>query len=118
VGTCLLAVRPSRERFARSRASIIGKGHFLGIPPGDEELMAHISQLYATFVTRNCDNPTIAAAIGLCLDLMGTSLIPLNDPISVTERSYVVPGTTTGGYVPEMVYPFIIAGTHNFVAAP
>ena len=72
----------------------------------------------ATFVARDCDNATIAAASELCLDLMGTSLIPLNDPISITERSYIVPGTMTGGYVPEMVYPYIIAGTHNFVAAP
>jgi hypothetical protein len=88
----------------------------IAIPPDDEELLAHISELYATFVTRNCDNPTIAAAGELCLDLMGTSLIPLDEPISITERSYVVPGTTTGGYVPEMVYPYIIAGTHNFVA--
>lgn len=90
----------------------------IDIPPGDTALLANIAQLYATFVARDCDNPTIAAAPALCIDLAGTSLIPLNDPISITERSYVVPGTTTGGYVPEMVYPYIIAGAHNFVAVP
>lgn len=90
----------------------------IAIPPGDAALIAHAERLYATFVARDCNNATIAAASELCIDLVGTQLIPLQDPISITERSYIVPGTTTGGYVPQMVYPYIIAGTHNFVAVP
>lgn len=87
----------------------------IAIPPGNQDLRTHLPKLYATFVTRDCTNSVIAAS-ALCVDLMGDSLIPLDEPISIIERSYVVPGTTTGGYVPEMVYPYIIAGTHNFVA--
>lgn len=88
----------------------------IAIPPGSQDLRTHLSKLYATFVTRDCTNSVIAAASALCVDLMGHSLIPLDEPISIIERSYVVPGTTTGGYVPEMVYPYIISGSHNFVA--
>lgn len=86
------------------------------IPPGDTALSANIDKLYVTFVARNCNNATTGAASDLCINLEGTSLIPLNDPISITERSYILPGITTGGYVPQMVYPFIVAGTHNFIA--
>jgi hypothetical protein len=86
------------------------------IPPEDTELTEHISKLYVTFIARNCNNSTIAAANTYCIDLMGSSLIPLDDPISIVERSYVVPGRTTGGYPPEMVYPYIIAATHTFIA--
>jgi hypothetical protein len=69
-----------------------------------------------TFIARNCNNATIAAANAYCIDLMGRSLIPLDAPISITERSYVVPGTTTGGNPTKMVYPYIIAATHAFIA--
>jgi hypothetical protein len=86
------------------------------IPPEDTELTENISKLYVTFIARNCNNSTIAAASAYCIDLMGRSLIPLDDPISIIERSYVVPGMTTGGYPPEMVYPYIIAATHSFIA--
>jgi hypothetical protein len=86
------------------------------IPPEDTELTETLSKLYVTFIARNCNNATIAAANAYCIDLMGSSLIPLEDPISITERSYVVPGTTAGGYPPEMVYPYIIAATHTFIA--
>jgi hypothetical protein len=88
----------------------------IAIPPTETDLLAHFDALYATFVARDCDNPTIAAASEFCIDLMGNSLIPPEDPISITERSYIVPDTTTGGYVPAMVYPYIIAHAHNFVA--
>ncbi len=88
----------------------------ISIPAGNDELTANIDKLYVTFVTRNCNNSTVGAASNYCIDLEGTSLIPLSDPISITERSYIIPGSTTGGYVPQMVYPFIIAGTHNFIA--
>jgi hypothetical protein len=86
------------------------------IPPEDTELTENISKLYVTFIARNCNNATIAAAKAYCIDLMGRSLIPLDAPISIIERSYVVPGTTTGGNPPEMVYPYIIAATHSFIA--
>ena len=88
------------------------------IPVNDIELTENISRLYATFVTRDCSNQTIKAANKYCINLKGTSLIPLTAPISITERSYIVPGTTTGGYVPEMVYPYIIAAKHNFITNP
>jgi hypothetical protein len=86
------------------------------IPPEDTALTENISQLYVTFIARNCQNATIAAAHAYCIDLMGRSLIPLEDPISIIERSYVVPGTTTGGNPAKMVYPYIIAATHTFIA--
>jgi hypothetical protein len=85
------------------------------IPPGDTELTENISKFYVTFIARNCNNATIAAAHAYCIDLMGSSLIPLDDPISIFERSYVVPDRTAGGYPPAMVYPYIIAATHTFI---
>ncbi len=90
----------------------------ISIPLSNTELRAEISKLYVTFVARNCNNSTIAAANNYCINLMGTSLIPLNDTISITERSYIIPDQTTGGYVPQMVYPHIIAAEHNFIANP
>ena len=86
------------------------------IPPEDTELTENLSKLYVTFIARNCHNATIAAANAYCIDLMGSSLIPVEDPISIIERSYVVPGTTTGGNPAKMVYPYIIAATHTFIA--
>jgi hypothetical protein len=86
------------------------------IPPEDTALTDNIAKLYVTFMARNCNNATIAAAKAYCIDLMGRSLIPLDDPISIVERSYVVPSRTTGGYPPNMVYPYIIAATHTFIA--
>ena len=86
------------------------------IPPEDTELTENISKLYVTFIARNCNNATIAAANASCIDLMGRSLIPLDAPISIIERAYVVPGRTAGGSPPEMVYPYIIAATHTFIA--
>ena len=46
-------------------------------------------------------------------NLEGNNLIPLIDPISVTERSYILPGTTTGGNPNYMLYPMIIALNRN-----
>jgi hypothetical protein len=86
------------------------------IPPGDTELTENLAKFYVTFIARNCHNATIAAANAYCIDLMGSSLIPLDDPITIFERSYVVPGRTAGGYPPTMVYPYIIAATHTFIA--
>ena len=79
-------------------------------PPNGVDL----SNYYITFIARNCNNSTISAASAYCINLQGVSLVPLIDPISVTERSYVVPGKTTGGYVPEMIYPSVVAATADF----
>lgn len=90
----------------------------IAIPPADTELSANISKLYVTFIARDCNNSMIAAASQFCINLMGTSLVPLTSPISIIERSYVMPGFTTGGYNPEMVYPYIIAASHDFITNP
>ncbi len=84
------------------------------IPGGDTALIQNIDKLYLTFIARDCANPTVAAASAYCINLMGTTLIPLAHPISVTERSYVLPGTTTGANVDDMVYPIVVAATHDF----
>jgi hypothetical protein len=86
------------------------------IPPEDIELTTNLSNLYVAAIARDINNPTIAAASAYCIDLMGTSLIPLGEPISITERSYIVPGTTTGGNVDYMLYPLVVAASHDFNA--
>ncbi len=86
----------------------------ISIPGGDTALLANINNLYVTFIARDCNNPTIAAANNFCINLMGTSLVPAGFPLSVTERSYVLPGTTTGANPDDMVYPFVVAATHDF----
>lgn len=86
----------------------------ISIPPGNTQLIENISQLYVTFIARDCTNSTIAAANQYCINLMGSSLVPLTSPISITERSYIMPGQTTGGNVNYMLYPIVVAATHNF----
>lgn len=81
------------------------------IPPS---LAPALPYLYVTFVARDCSNPTIAAASTYCINLMGDSLIPADGPILITERSYIRPGTTTGGNVNIMTYPLIVAATQDF----
>jgi len=85
----------------------------LGIQVPDS-LRPALPYLYVTFIARNCNNPTIASAQKYCINLMGDSLIPASSPISFTERSYIRPGTTTGGNVNIMVYPQLIAATQDF----
>ncbi|MBA3239248.1 MAG: hypothetical protein H0T62_13005 [Parachlamydiaceae bacterium] len=85
------------------------------IPPSCVQLQKEIERLYVSPLTRNISNPTIAAASKYCIDLMGTSLIPAGYPISISERSYIVPNTTTGGNVNYMLYPIIIAAGQNFI---
>ena len=46
----------------------------ISIPPADTELTANIASLYVTFVSRNCNNATIASASNYCISLQGTSL--------------------------------------------
>lgn len=86
----------------------------ISIPPGDTELIDNIDNLYVTFIARDCNNPTIQAANAYCLSLEGISLIPLIAPISITERSYVLPGTTTGGNLNNMLYPIVVAAANDF----
>jgi hypothetical protein len=54
------------------------------IPTNDTELLAHLSDLYVTFMARDCHNPTIAAASDYCINLMGNTLVPLGYPMSIT----------------------------------
>jgi hypothetical protein len=86
----------------------------ISIPSGDTELINHISKLYVTFIARDCNNSTISAANSYCINLMGHSLVPLDKPITIVERSYVLPGTTTGGNVDYMLYPIIVAADADF----
>lgn len=88
------------------------------IPPTYTELRSNIGSLYATFVARNCDNQTILTANKYCINLMGNSLVPSNSTVSITERSYVLPYQTTGGYVADMVYPYLIARSSSFISNP
>jgi len=84
------------------------------IPPHDQDLVEHIDKLYLTFIARNCTNSTIAAASAYCINLMGASLIPSNTPIQIAERSYILPGKTTGGNLEHMLYPIVVAALANF----
>lgn len=86
------------------------------VPEGDTDLISNLSNLYVAGIARDITNPTIAAASQYCINLEGTSLVPLLYPISITERSYIVPGTTTGGNVNYMVYPLVIAASHDFAS--
>lgn len=86
----------------------------IAIPPSDTDLRANLSSLYVSFIARNCNNPTIAAASPYCINLQGFSLIPPLHPITITERSYIMPGTTSGGNVDYMLYPIIVAATNDF----
>jgi hypothetical protein len=79
-----------------------------------DPLKASLPYLYITFIARNCNNPAIAAAQKYCINLMGNSLIPATSAISITERSYIRPGTATGGNVNIMLYPAIVAATQDF----
>ena len=81
------------------------------VPPA---LKRKLRYLYITFLTRDCDNPDLEAAEKYCIDLEGTTLIPLDAQIAIAERSYIQPGTTTGGISNIMLYPRIIAAKRDF----
>lgn len=81
-------------------------------PP--ESLAPYLSDFYITFIARDCTLANPSVTIGIepyCINLEGTNLVPLIDPISITERSYIVPGKTTGGYVAQMTYPLVVAAS-------
>jgi len=90
----------------------------ISIPPEDTDLIDDLPKLYVAAVVRDINNPTIAPASQYAIDLEGTSLIPINTPLTITERSYVVPGTTTGGNVNYMLYPAVVAARKDFVPPP
>jgi hypothetical protein len=87
----------------------------ISIPPGYTDLMVNLPNLYVAAVARDINNPTIAPAGQYTIDLEGTSLVPINTPLQITERSYVLPGTTTGGNVNYMLYPVVVAARKDFV---
>ena len=88
----------------------------ISIPPVDVELAANLSKFYIAAISRNCTNSTNAPAADYYINLLGTTLLPsYTTPIIIFERSYILLGTTTGGDVNYMVYPYIIVGKLNFV---
>jgi len=86
----------------------------ISIPAEFTDLMANLPNLYVTAIARDIDNPNIVPARQYAIDLKGTSLIPINFPLSIAERSYIVPGTTTGGDVNHMLYPLVVAASDDF----
>ncbi len=84
------------------------------IPKRFKELRENIFKLYVSALTRDVNNPATAAINKYCINLNGTTLLPEGAPLSIAERSYIVPGTTTGGNVNEMLYPLIVAAADDF----
>lgn len=95
-------------------AKAVLKALGIEIPRGYVQLQKEIDRLYVAALARDTANPTIAAACKYCIDLKGTSLIRAGKPISIAERTYIVPNTTTGGNVNYMLYPIIIAAAKDF----
>lgn len=81
----------------------------ISIPLDNVELIANLNNLYITFVTRDIDNPTISAIPEYGINLEGVSQIPLDAPLTIFERTYLLPGSTVGGNENFMIYPFVIA---------
>ena len=90
----------------------------ISIPPEYTDLMANLPNLYVTAIARDINNPTIGPARQYAIDLKGTSLVPIDATLVITERSYIVPGTTTGGDVNGMLYPLVVAARNNFFLGP
>ena len=86
----------------------------ISIPSNDAELIANLQNLYVAPMARNIDNPIVARARQYTINLKGTSLLPKDAPLLVTERSYIVPGSTAGGNVDDMIYPLIVAAIRDF----
>jgi hypothetical protein len=84
------------------------------IPPTYTALLDNLPNLYVAGLARNIDNPTIQPAVKYAINLQGTTLLPENAPLLVTERSYIVPGTTAGGNVEAMLYPLVVAAVRDF----
>jgi hypothetical protein len=86
----------------------------IAIPPQYTELLANLPALYVTAVARNINNPTIKAANQYTINLEGISLVPELAFLILTERSYILPGSTAGGNVDQMIYPLVVAAKENF----
>lgn len=69
-----------------------------------ERLKRDLPRLFVTLVSRSC--PYAAA---YCINLNGTSLIPASSPVTLTQRAYLKPGTTTGANPDVMVDTEVIA---------
>jgi hypothetical protein len=87
----------------------------ISIPPNYTDLIANLPNLYVAAITRDINNPTIAPASQYTINLQDTSLVPRNASLLITERSYIVPGTTAGGNVDYMLYPLVVAAIRDFV---
>jgi hypothetical protein len=85
----------------------------ISIPPRYEDLIDNLPNLYVAAMTRDINNPTIAPARRYTINLQGDSL-PINAKLVITERSYIVPRTTTGGNVDDMLYPLVVAAIQDF----
>lgn len=64
-----------------------------------------LPKLYVTLVARDC-----IYAKAYCVSLQGTALIPDGTAISVWERAYLRPGSTTSGDLNFMLRPRLISG--------
>ena len=69
-----------------------------------EELKAALPQLYVSALSRDC--PTSLAAN--CIDLSDTATLPTGTGVSVTQRAYIKPGTTTGADPDAMLPPLLV----------
>jgi hypothetical protein len=85
----------------------------ISIPSHYKELIDNLPNLYVAAMARDINNPTIAPARQYTIDLQGDSL-PINAKLVITERSYIVPRTTTGGNVDDMLYPLVVAAIQDF----
>ena len=73
-------------------------------------LKTNLPFLYVSLLSRTC---TYAAAY--CIDLNGTSLIPLTAPVSIIARAYIKPGTTTGADPNVMVNTKVILNSGSSI---
>jgi hypothetical protein len=87
----------------------------ISIPPNYTDLILDLPNLYVAAIARDINNPTIAPASQYTVNLQGTSLVPSNAALLITERSYIVPDTTAGGNVDYMLYPLVVAAIRDFV---
>ena len=91
----------------------------ISIPSADTDLMANLPNLYVTAIARDINNRAIATAAHYTINLTAAAQavgqnLPANAPLVITERSYIVPGTTTGGNVNFMLYPMVVAASTDF----
>ncbi|WP_420264962.1 hypothetical protein [Candidatus Magnetominusculus dajiuhuensis] len=66
-------------------------------------LKAQLPMLYVTLISRQCEY-----AADYCVALTDTTDLPLSSRISVTQRAYVKPGTTSGANPDTLLTPQVI----------